>query len=171
VAEKIEGLPRLEGLLTLLPDEPRGRLWLELPPPRGRSGEIGRFLYVELDEDRSSLDPAATLVFADNVELEALLTFSARKPGPEVRRTTPSARSVTLVQHHSLIRLPDDGYRPRRFDPRTASFAMSFVDYAAPLDEPLEQRWITRHRLEKVDPGRPRSPVREPRPASAIAPR
>ena len=69
---------------------------------------------------------------------------------------------MTLVQHHSLRRLPDAGYRPRRFDPRAGSFAVEFLNYAAPLTEPVETRYLVRHRLEKVDPAAPRSRVKEP---------
>jgi hypothetical protein len=102
----------------------------------------------ELDAGRSALDPDNCLSFPDNLELEAILTFGGREPGPEVRATAPQPQSVTLVQHHSLIRLPDDGYRPRRFDPRGGSFGITFMDYAAPLGAPIETRWISRHRLQ-----------------------
>src|SRR5206468_10441387 len=30
------------------------------------------------------------------------------------------------------------------------------------MQRPLEQRWISRHRLERVDPNDPRSPIRNP---------
>lgn len=115
-----------------------------------------------LDADRSVLDAHACLAFPDNLEFEALLTFKSDDPGREVRATAPAPESVTLVQHHSLVRLPDDGYRPRRFDPRAGSFGITFLDYAAPLGKPLEQRWISRHRLEKVDPQAERSRVKKP---------
>ena len=115
-----------------------------------------------LDKDRSVLDTRACLAFPDNLEFEALLTYGSKKPGSQVRATAPDGRSVTLVQHHSLVRLPAPGYRPRRFDPRTSSNAIRFMNYAAPLSEPLETRWIARHRLEKTDPAAARSPVKEP---------
>ena len=38
--------------------------------------------------------------------------------GALVRETAPTAGAMTLVQHHSLVRLPDAGYKPRAFDPR-----------------------------------------------------
>lgn len=124
----------------------------------------GRFT---LDGDRSALDLHAALSFPDNLEFEALLTFASQQPGSDVRSTTPAPQSVSIVQHHSLVRLPADGYRPRRDDPRAGYFAVSFFDYAAAIEEPLEQRWITRHRLAPgeslvyhVDRGAP-SPIRE----------
>jgi len=121
--------------------------------------EQGKF---SLDQTRSAVDLDACLVFPENVELEALLTLHGAKPGGHVRETAPSPEWVTLIQHHSFLRLPDDGYQPREFDPRAGSFAISFADYAAPLDRPLEKRWIVRHRLQKTDPTAARSTVVEP---------
>jgi len=115
-----------------------------------------------LDESRSAIDFDACNLFPDNVEMEVLLTYTSDEPGREVSRTAPTPESFSLVQHHSLVRLPDDGYRPRRFDPRAASFEIRFSDYAAALDEPIDKRWISRHRLEKSDPGAVTSPVVEP---------
>jgi hypothetical protein len=116
----------------------------------------------ELDAARSALDPDNCLSFPDNLEFEAILTFGGREPGPEVRATVPQPQSVTLVQHHSLIRLPDAGYRPRAFDPRGGSFGITFMDYAAPLDQPVETRWIARHRLQHAEPGNAASPAARP---------
>ncbi len=115
-----------------------------------------------LDADRSAIDPGACLAFPGNLEFEATLTFAGDKPGAHVRSTAPEPHAVTVVQHHSLLRLPDDGYTPRRFDPREGSFAVSFLDYAAPLDTPIEKLWIVRHRLEKKNPRAERSEVVEP---------
>ena len=116
----------------------------------------------QLDASRSAVDFDACLAFPDNVELEALLTFSGEDPGEHVRSTAPDPRSITLVQHHSLIRLPAPGYEPRELDPRMGSFGIGFADYAAPLDQPIERRWIARHRLSRTDPEAPSSPAVEP---------
>jgi len=115
-----------------------------------------------LDKDRSALDLAQCRSFPDNLEFEALLTFSSDDPGPEVRATAPTPQAVTLSQHHSFVRLPDDGYRPREWDPRSGSFEVLFADYAQPVGSELERRWLVRHRLEKVDPTAARSRVKEP---------
>ncbi len=115
-----------------------------------------------LDADRSMLDPGAVLAFPDNLEFEALLTFAGDGSGGFVQATAPMAQAITLRQHHSLIRLPDDGYHPRRFDPRMGSFAISFSDYATPLGEPIQEQWIVRHRLERTDPEAESSAAVEP---------
>ena len=124
-----------------------------------KEAEQGSFA---LDESRSAVDFNACHVFPENVEMEVLLTYVSEEPGREVRSTAPTPESFSLVQHHSLVLLPDDGYQPRRFDPRAASFELRFADYAAPLDEPIDKRWISRHRLEKVDPTAASSAVVEP---------
>jgi hypothetical protein len=64
--------------------------------------------------------------------------------------------------HHSFVKLPGDGYAPRAYDPRSGYSAMSYEDYAAPLGEPMTQRFIRRHRLEKRDPGADMSEPVEP---------
>ena len=114
------------------------------------------------DKDRSVLDLARCRSFPDNLEFESLLTFSSEEPGPEVRATAPTPQAVTLSQHHSFVRLPDDGYRPREWDPRAGAFEVMFADYTQPVGSELERRWIVRHRLEKLDPSAARSRVKKP---------
>ena len=65
---------------------------------------------------------------------------------------TPSADAVTLREHHTFAELPDGNYKPRVDDPRAGYGGLQYVDYAAPLGTPMVQRFIRRHRLEKVDP-------------------
>ena len=115
-----------------------------------------------LDDARSVLDLNAVLAFPRNLEFEAILTFAGSEPGSHVREVAPTPEAVSLVQHHSLVALPEGRYRPRDFDPRAGSFAIQFQDYAAPLAAPLAKRWIVRHRLEKIDPANKRSRVKEP---------
>ena len=105
-----------------------------------------------LDPDRSVVDTDHTLVFADNVELEGLVTYKSDKAGKEVEATAANGTAFSLTLRHSLVRLPSDGYRPRAFHPRSGSFGLEFADYAAPLDRPLKKRWLVRHRLSKVEP-------------------
>lgn len=118
-----------------------------------------------LDAGRSVVDPESCKAFPENVEFESLLTYQSAEPGPLVRETAPTAGAITLVQHHSLVRLPDigdKGYKPRLFDPRSGYFATEFKDYAAPIADPVDVRFLARHRLEKVDPAAPRSRVKQP---------
>ncbi|AGH50091.1 hypothetical protein G432_11850 [Sphingomonas sp. MM-1] len=110
----------------------------------------------------SAADPAAMKVFPDNIELEARQTYASETPGEEIANIAPDPRQISLVVRHSLIRLPDAGYQPRRFDPRAGGFASQAVDYAVPLGSPIVYDLANRFRLEKLDPAAPRSKVKKP---------
>lgn len=117
---------------------------------RLRSGNQGTY---RLDDSRSAFYLPRTKGFPKNTEIETMLTFvTDASPGRFVRETTPNPAAVTLRQHHSFVELPDGNYRPRRLDPRAPSFGIEFYDYASPISEAIEKRWIARHRLEKKDP-------------------
>jgi hypothetical protein len=106
-----------------------------------------------LDDSRSALYMPHTKAFPKNTEVEATLTFAGEgASGPLVRETVPTPQSLTVREHHSLVELPDKNYTPRRLDPRVGLFAVEFYDYASPFTEPIEKRWIVRHRLQKRDP-------------------
>lgn len=153
----------------VLARDPDGRLLVDLSgfALRDAHGVASRLAAAgqgswSLDAQRSAVDLDACLAFPGNVELEAVLTFSGTQAGDEIRAVAPDSDAVTLVLHQSLLALPPEGYRPREWDPRMPSYAVAFHDYAAPLDQPIERRWIVRHRLEKVDPGAAVSAVRQP---------
>jgi hypothetical protein len=51
------------------------------------------------------------------------------------------------------VQLPEPGFRPRRFDPRSSFFSsVIFHDFAASLEDPQDVHYALRHRLEKRDP-------------------
>jgi hypothetical protein len=106
-----------------------------------------------LDKSRSAFYLPRTKNFPMNTEFEVTLTFTGQPTGGYIRSVTPTATSVTVREHQSFVQLPDNGYKPRRFDPRAGYFSFSFYDYATPISESLEKRFITRHRLSKKDPG------------------
>ncbi|HKZ51759.1 MAG TPA: zinc-dependent metalloprotease [Candidatus Acidoferrales bacterium] len=112
--------------------------------------------------DRSALYLPRTKAFPRNTEVEALLTFASDNPGPLVQQVAPDGRSLTVRVHHSFVALPEQPYRPRRFDGRVGILSLRFNDYAQPLDARLEQRWIVRWRLEKATPGATASPPVKP---------
>ena len=115
-----------------------------------------------LDPNRSFADVPDALVFPDNVEIDAHLTFSTGQPNRQTNATAPDARSVTLTLHHSFVRLPENGYKPRKFDQRTANIGFSFYDYSSDLADTVVQRFSRRFRLERSDPNAPSSPAKEP---------
>lgn len=146
----------------------------------------------QVDQSRSAFYLPATRAFPKNTEVEVSLTFAkdseqgfdpgfpVQGPPPigrgggragivnsdltsgSIASVAPDGGAVTLREHYSLVQLPDARYKPRRFDPRAGYIANVFVDYSVPIGESIEQRYITRHRLEKKDPAAPVSEPTEP---------
>ena len=112
--------------------------------------------------EQTFAEPGAVKVFPENVEFEVLETFASDSPGAEVRNIAPEPKQISFVVHHSLIRLPDEGYKPRLFDPRTGTFSLEVIDYASPLGSPMVKDLALRFRLEKLDPTAIRSRVKKP---------
>ncbi|HEX6164642.1 MAG TPA: zinc-dependent metalloprotease [Vicinamibacterales bacterium] len=70
-----------------------------------------------------------------------------------VGSVTPAPEAVTLRQHASFVELPDAStFKPRHDDPRAGYGGATFVDFSQPIAEPIQFRYIRRHRLEKKDP-------------------
>jgi hypothetical protein len=113
--------------------------------------------------DRSRPYKPYTKAFADNTEIDIALTLAANgEPGGALGRFVPDARALNFRQHLTLLRLPDAAFRPREADPRVGYFGVSFYDYATPLQGQLEKTWASRHRLERVNPNDPKSPIKNP---------
>ncbi|MGQ0660998.1 zinc-dependent metalloprotease [Sphingosinicella sp.] len=123
---------------------------------RGAGGEF-RFV-----PELSVADPNAVRVFPENIELAARLTFTATAPTAEVNNISPVNGNLGFVVRHSLMRLPELGYRARRFDPRAGAFGTQVVDFAQPLGQPIVYELANRFRLERLEPNALRSRVRRP---------
>ncbi len=106
----------------------------------------------KVDKSKSAIEIFNTKAFPENVEFEALLTFSGEAKGSMIRSVVPDPDNVSVVQHHSFIKLPDNNYKPRKFDPRSGAISISFMDYSTPIDEPITKKFIIRHRLGKKNP-------------------
>ena len=115
-----------------------------------------------LDKSRSAISLERTKAFPKNVEFDVMLTFKGSPKSSNIRSVTPTASLITVNQHHSFIELPDGSYKPRKFDPRSGSNAMSYLDYATPVNESITKRFIYRHRLEKKNQEASKSEAVEP---------
>ena len=121
------------------------------------------------DATRSSIYLPMTQAFPKNTEMEAELTF-VRQPGAAaggpgggrgggagaffegVGNVAASAEAASIRVHHSIVELPDANYKTRPYDPRSGFGAMSFENYSALPGQPMTQRFLRRHRLQKKDP-------------------
>ncbi|MHC5062570.1 MAG: zinc-dependent metalloprotease [Planctomycetota bacterium] len=111
------------------------------------------------DRDRSAFYWDRTKNFPKNTEVEVTVTTTSSAQATAGRggragrgRRGGGSGARTIRRHHSLIALPDDGYKPRKHDQRAGIGGVSFMDYAAPLNQRLGKRYISRHRLHKKDP-------------------
>ncbi len=121
----------------------------------GRNGGAAGTGY-RFDDTRSAVLMNNTKNFPKNTEFEALVTFAGSGGGGGGFRrgggVAPDPGSVTVRMHQSFVQLPDNGYKPRRFDPRSGFNSFSYVDFSTPMSESLVKRYIPRHRLQKKDP-------------------
>lgn len=115
-----------------------------------------------LDKSRSAFNLKRTKAFPKNVEFDVMLTFKGSPKAYNIRSVTPDASAITVNQHHSFVELPDDNYKPRKYDPRSGSWQMSYLDYSTPVNESITKRFIYRHRLEKKNPKAKISEAKEP---------
>lgn len=110
----------------------------------------------KLDESRSVVYMPNTKNFPKNTEFESMLTFiGAVQPVNEYGggvNIAPDPSAISINMHQSFVELPDDNYKLRKFDARSAFGMFSYMDFSAPMTEPLVKRFIRRHRLQKKDP-------------------
>lgn len=117
----------------------------------------GEFRFVP---ELSAADPSFVKLFPKNVELAARITFRSDEPKEEMNNILPGDSTLSVVERHSLIALPDPGYVPRT-DPYGYTIAQQQVDFSKPLGAPIVSDLARRFRLEKVDPHALRSPVKK----------
>ena len=128
-----------------------------------------------LDQSRSWVYTPMVMNFPENTEMEAALTFVSQPGGggggfgggggafEGVGSVAATGSAATIRVHHSFIKLPELGeYTPRAYDSRAGYGGLTFQDYSVPLGEPMTQRFIRRHRLEKRDPNAAMSEPVEP---------
>ncbi|MGB1296711.1 MAG: zinc-dependent metalloprotease [Psychrobium sp.] len=112
-----------------------------------------------LDSSRSVINWGQSKSFPRNTELSSIVTFKGKPKGYYLSSVTPDARYVSIKFRHSFVALPKAGYEPRQFHPYSGYFSFGFDDYSQPIDKPLTQRYITRHRLQFDNAGKVVKPI------------
>ena len=128
--------------------------------------------------DAKGLDGKRTFIeqvqsFPTNIETEVVATYklSPPKPGgddgrPQFPSSTgrdPSQSGVTVMLHHSMVKLPEDPMKPRVFDDRVGFFTEGFSDFGDDSDHELKRvQYISRFRLEKKKPKKKLSEPKKP---------
>ncbi len=105
-----------------------------------------------LDPTRCAFYLPNTKNFPQNTEVETTLTFTGDPTGQFVRQVVPAPEAITVRERHSFVQLPGPGFKPRVFDPRASYYGINYMDFATPIEEPINKRYIARHRLAKKDP-------------------
>ena len=109
-----------------------------------------------VDASRSAIYLPRTKGFPDNTEVDAIVTLVGEPTGDILATVSPDPGVITVHQHHSFIRLPDDGYQPLVYDPRAGYIDQydndMVYDYATEVGEPLKQVYTWRYRLQKKHP-------------------
>ena len=103
--------------------------------------------------------------FPENIETKVLLTY--RRMGGGGRAGIPGGGggggAITILLHHSMVKLPEDPMRPRKYDERVGFFTEDFEDYGDIKNHQVENvKYITRWRLEKKDPSAEVSEPKKP---------
>lgn len=114
------------------------------------------------DKSRSAFNLEGSRNFPENTELDFWISLKGKATGRELRTVAPDTEFLTVRQHHSFVQLPDDEFVARKFDVRAGYFPTTYRDYGVPITEDITQRFITKHRLQKVDPNAEISEAVEP---------
>ena len=114
------------------------------------------------DPKRSGVFLKQSKAFPNNTELEALVTFGGTKPGQYVSQVTPDPISISVHLHHSLVKLPDAEYQPRKFVPFSGFWSVGYQDYSVAIEDSMNKQFIPRHRLNKKQPNAKISEAVEP---------
>ncbi|MBD3869490.1 MAG: zinc-dependent metalloprotease [Acidobacteria bacterium] len=125
-----------------------------------------------LDSKRSFIEQVKS--FPTNIETEVVATYKLTKPKPggdngrqrfpSATRRDPSQSGVTVLLHHSMVKLPEEPMKPRVFDDRVGFFSHGFTDFGDDSAHELKRvRYIARFRLEKKKPKKklsePKTPI------------
>ncbi len=118
--------------------------------------------HYRLDTSRSVVLPASVKSFERNSDVDVQLTFASDKAGARVAEVTPDGQALSLRLRYSFIALPEPGYQARRYHPMSGYLSDEYKDYATAIDQDINQHFLLRHRLQKVNPGPEPSEVVEP---------
>lgn len=115
---------------------------------------------MRFDKERSAVTSAK--VFPENVEVEALLTYSPNDRTGLSLQAVPDERYVPITVHYSFSKLPETPMQPRIADPRIGYFLTAVKDFSRDTQDDFWVRYVNRWRLEKKDPAAPVSDVVKP---------
>ncbi len=107
----------------------------------------------DMDSKRSFIEEVKC--FPENIETKILATY---------KLSDGSQSGLTVLLHHSMVKLHEKPMKPRVHDDRIGFFTVRFEDYSKDNRHQVEEvRYVTRWRLEKKDPdaevSEPKKPI------------
>lgn len=103
-------------------------------------------------------DPSKSFIesvksFPENIETKVLMTYRVNKGGFDFETGDwgPPQTALTALIHHSMVRLPLQPMKPRKYDSRVGFFTVGFLDYASQEQGVERVNYVNRWRLEKRD--------------------
>jgi len=106
----------------------------------------------KIDTSKCAINNDRTKSFPENIEFDIIMTLKGRGQGRELISVAPDADNVTIYQHHSFIKLPDNNYTPRLAHVNGGSYTTDYMNYSSDISENMQVQYIQRHRLEKKNP-------------------
>lgn len=90
--------------------------------------------------------------YPENSEVRVTYVYDNKNPRRGGSEAVGDVRNISVTYQHSILSMPDDGYEPRRDDPRVGYFMTQVNDMTSFSATPYRDM-IHRWRLEKQNPG------------------
>ena len=113
-----------------------------------------------IDTARSYID--SFKAFPENVSVRSFLTMNGARGGGFSGSAQSGATSRTTLVHFNLVALPEKPMMGRLEDSRVGYFSVGYQNYGSPKQRVVDESFISRHRLEKKNPGQAISDPVEP---------
>jgi hypothetical protein len=97
-----------------------------------------------LDGDRTFMEHINS--YPENIESRVAMTYTAMNPP-----SNESTGSISLEMNHSMVLLPKEPMRVRRYDPRVGYFSVSTTDFGSEAQEAESKSFVTRYKLVPKD--------------------
>ena len=89
--------------------------------------------------------------YPENTDVVVNYFYESKYPAKRGGEAITDSRNVSILVQHSLIKMPDDNYKPRKDDTRVGYFTTQSNDMTS-IDQVNYRDFINRWRLEKKNP-------------------
>lgn len=147
---KIEGMDKEKGLYLVNADALfLKEIFSQIKPPRFPKAPPMMFTLGNLDKDKTKVIGVRN--YPENTDLAIKYVYSKPSVLNKGSQAVSDGRNVSIKVYHSLIKMPENNYKPLIDDPRVGYFTTQVNDMTSKSTTPyrdLVHRW----HLEKKDP-------------------